>query len=740
MTLQMRHSLRLLFVLVAVLTSCSGSDSGESEGTTTTSAVTESAVSSEAATTLANSAVPTARPRGTSVEYLVDPETGELVELEVENAGPTTFDEVVDEGIAAGYWEEIEGLTKVLGYAIGALPAEQVPGVRDVLTGELNELLRRANTLALSGEYSVDELADLQRWYELAVPSDEVIALLADSASDEQASGLSGVQASSNAQYTVYGAALVTQVASDCTLIDPDDFSNWGVVNGCYDKFEDVVDGATLRVFYPRSYNDDPALANLPLLAREALAASISTYKSLGEIGDIDIVFSLLDTALSAGTLAIAGDNAQWGLATVAVACPITIFPAAFQGDGPFKQTVAHEVWHCVQHYSGFEQGVSEGTKWYREGGAEYFSNVVYPTVNDEHGWLDNFDSDSRTNPLFDLSYDAWIWWQFLANRESPRAVADLQRQMDQAGDGGKSATSRYGQTFQRFVIEFTAGTISDASGEKIRKAVKFIGPYRRVTKNDAGQVREFEVEPFVAGRFIMSFDQELRVFESDQSSTTGELAMVKWEERGSQNAWKQLYPEVRSKCKEKALYVLVVTTDQGRHKAKVQIDRIEEASCDPCMLGTWDMDLETFKAMVLAAAESGEALPAGMTWEFGGHYYISMNDQAVVLEQRDGLVFTVEMGQGSLDIVIDSFAQGEYSADGERMTTSNVFEFYADVTINLAIPGFGDFATGSSILQDGSASYECNDEELFLTVDGLPPIRLIRVDKILTPPPVDAP
>ena len=715
---------------------------------------TESDDNAEPSPTASTVPVPTTLPRPTEIDFRFDPDTGELVEVEVEVAGPATFDEVIDFGIEAGLWGEVEGLERVLGYAVGAVPAEQVPGVEEILSGELDELLRRANSLALSGDYTDDELAQLKHWYELAVPSDEVIAMLVTSAGGDLSlsSDNSDTEdaAPPNAADTILantaadGQAIQTlglapvQAQENCVPVDPDDFSGWAVIEGCYEIFEDVVNGVTLRVLYPAWYNDDPELAMLPLLTREALAQSVSTYSSLGKIGDMSVIFSLVDTAGSEGTLAVANHTAQWKTATVAGACPITVFPAAFTGDGPFQQTIAHEAWHCVQRYSGFPEGiVPSGTAWFIEAGAEYFSNVVYPSVNDEHDWLEDFDRTSRTMPLFSMSYEAWIWWQFLANRQSPRAVADLHVQMMQAGDGGTAAMEPYGDPFQRFVVEFTAGAISDANGSKIPPAIWLNKPNRKVAKGDANKVLEFAVQPFVAARFVIEYDKELRVFESDQTATDGEVAMADWDSIHSLDAWKQVFPEVRSKCKSQKFYILVATTDQGTHTAKVQIDRIEEGLCDPCVLGAWELDLATFGGMLRAAmAARGGALPPGAFFEFSGHYYTSFDDQGAMREQRDGLVATIGSAEGSISFTVDSFSEGKYTADGSRMAAFDAVQSFVNVTTSIA--GFGglDFAEGSSIMGGGAGDYECRTDDMTLTLNGLQPIRMVRVDKILQPPP----
>ena len=702
-------------------------------------------------TTSDGNSTPTTVALGTRAAVSIDPQTGEPVESEVDISGPATFGELVDAGITAGLWDEVEGLTQVLGYAVGAVPANQVPGVTEVYTREINDILERANALALSGEHSQDELADLQRWYEIAVPPNDEIELLADTAATPQAlsPAYTGEEISTDpgsplAQRAGGGpeanavrAGSFIQAQGSCAPVVADEFSSYAVVEGCYEMYEDSVEGITVRVLYPSWYNDDETLAHLPLLAREALVTSASTYKSLGELGDMTAIFSLVATAESGRTPAIATHHAQWATASIPPGCPITIFPTGFEGEGPFKQVLAHEAWHCVQDYSGFPTGVASGTEWYHEAGAEYFSNVVYPTVDREHQSLSTFDTDSLNKALWDMSYEAWIWWQFLANRQSPRFVADLQLQMAMAGDKGQGAISAHAEDFQRFVVEYVAGKIADASGTNLPPGSQFRQPFAEVTKDDKGKTLEFEVEPFVAGRFIIKYHPELRVFESDVTSTGGEVAMVEWEKTSSLDEWKQVAPEVRSKCKDKKYYVLAVTTGEGTHTAKIKIDRIEEASCDPCMLGTWDLDLDTFAAMILdAGASGGQALPPGTSMEFRGNYYTSLDDQGAMKEQRDGLVISVGSPQGTIDFTIDSYAEGRYTADGEQLEVFDVFELFADVSTS--VPGLGamEFPQGSSFSDGGSGAYECRMDDMTVTMEGFLPLRYDRVDKILSPPP----
>jgi hypothetical protein len=496
--------------------------------------------------------------------------------------------------------------------------------------------------------------------------------------------------------------------------------------------YEESVQEATLRVFFPDWYLEDEQLVLLPQMAIEALMASASTFAPLATIGDMDLLFSPVDAfdpddPGSYGKAGVANVDATWGEASRGGSCPITVFPSAFPRD--FQHTIAHEAWHCVQRENGYPRGVSRPVRWIYEGGAEYFASLVYPNRD----FLFTFDKTSRTTALWDMDYPAWVWWQFLGNQTSPRSVADLQQELVHAADGGKSVMADYGALFERFVIEYVAGVIADAHGSTLPMGRYFNAPVRIVSKDDTGSEYEFSVEAFVAARHTIKYDEQLRVMQSDETATDGRTAMVKYESRRMIDEWRSgIFPEVRSKCEGEVTYMVVTTVASGTHKVTMQVDEIEEAVCDPCVLGTWDLDLDTFQAMIMAAM--GEALPTGASFDIGGNYYISFDDEAGFQEQRDGLTVQMTFSGQSIASVIDSFSVGEYSADGENMAVINVADLYVVVSM-----GGSGFAQEGSIIS-GDGTYECRQDDMTITVTGFEPVEWVRVDKILEPPPIPEP
>jgi hypothetical protein len=660
------------------------------------------------------------------IEHIIDPVTGEPTEVSEPLPGPSTYGEVLDAGIAAGRWDELSGLELVLGHAVGAVPADEVPGVESVVHGELNELLHRAHLLSLSDQYTAEALAGLRRWYELAVPGAAVIERLAATAAQAPNAnrGLTAGMASALVGATAAGPTLVAQ-GEVCAPVDPTDFSSWAVVEGCYLIYQDSVAGVTIRVLYPAWYQDDDSLTDLPLRAREALLRSAETYAPLAEIGDMDLIFSLVDTTDSALTTAVADDDGTWGedgpTASRGGACPITVFPSALARE--FEQTIAHEAWHCVQRENGYPRATPDGHSWFVEGGANYFAFLVYPSTR----LFTTFDKGSRRTALWDMRYEAWIWWQYLGSRESPRTIAELHQQMSTTRDGGRSIIEPYSEIFHRFVIELVAGTIPAPGGGTLPGANYALFPFHTVGKDDTGKEFEYETEAFVARRSFLYYDAKLRVFTSEASDPGAKLSMVESTQRSDLAAWRGVFPEIRSKCDKQVGYWIIYTPDEGNKKGKLVIDAIEEAVCDPCLLGTWDLDLDSFQSMIMTGV--GPALPAGASFDMSGNYFIAFDDEAVFREQRDKLTISSSYQGFTLDVVIDSFAHGTYSADGENLEVINVVDDYVNVT-----HGQQTFAQDARVL-DGAGTYVCGTDDMTLTIGSHEPLHWHRVDRILEPP-----
>ncbi len=706
------RGLNAALAALLVLAACSGDDDRA------TSDPTPSATQSDDSTAPPSSATlpppPTTTPRPTQTLGVADPDTGEVTEVEVPAAGPTTFDQVIDFGIDAGLWDEIGGVTAVLDFIVGALPAEQVPGVDEILTGEVTDVLLRAEALIEQGAGDDDARAVLEQRLSLILPSPETLDQIADQPGALR-SGFAPVPASPTA---------------GCAPVDPNDWDVAAWLEGCYKVVERQLPDATLRVFYPAWYDDDASLASLTTVTLDALEKSITTFRPLGPVGDIDAIFSATDTVENDNTLGSAIRSRSNG---VVDGCRVSLWPvSSAESIDAFSQTVAHEAWHCVQYYDGMDP--TGDARWFVEGGAEFFSNVAYPTVDDEHGWIATFDEGVKT-PLHSMEYEAWIWWQHLANEFSPSWVADLHRQMYGTGLS-LDAVGGLEPLFHDFVSDYVAGVVIDQSGAALPRARMFLSP-RMVTEDDQGRQVGAAFTSWAPVRWYLSYDKELRVLQTD-SSTGGTRSMAAWTERSDRPSWTGVVPEIRSTCTEKANYA-VVTTDASTDPTtstldfRVVIDTVERAECDPCLLGTWSLDLNTFADQIRGGVEAQDGFPAGASLDLAGAYYTAFDDSSTVLQQRDDLMITMTLeGVGPIIFTINSFGSGRYTADGETLTIDDFVETSNDVTTSFP---FGATYSFPGAIDDGVGTYICDADNLHVTIDAYAPVSFARVDKILTPP-----
>jgi hypothetical protein len=168
--------------------------------------------------------------------------------------------------------------------------------------------------------------------------------------------------------------------------------------------------------------------------AHEAVAASWNLFSTFGEMRAIDVVFTVLGDQEDPSTGAVAP-----GLGG-AQSCQIAIYPGALKADsaadqksgvalGAFKQIVAHEMFHCFQsiRFPAHTWDVVDWkiNDWWGESTADYFSNLVYPTVNREWETVPQFAIGSTKVPIFGMSYANSIFFQH-GNTLGNQAIIDL--------------------------------------------------------------------------------------------------------------------------------------------------------------------------------------------------------------------------------------------------------------------------------------------------------------------------
>ena len=351
-------------------------------------------------------------PVAPSSESQATPGAGPAPEIDQEALGPASLDELLEAKIQHEGWSQEQALLTGLSILAGQQDVTAVLG-KTPFDGEGTGVLAQAAYYLQAGGDAATR-AELEHLLGIVAPPPERLL---------EAARPAGTQASRPP-----GLASPASGAAECAKIFEEGFpSGSGTI--CLEYKEQDLGAWKGRVFYPNWWT--PADPQWPYLeaAHQAMADSWNLYSLYGEMRAIDLVFTVLGNQSHPTTLAIAPGVGG------GQSCQIAVYPAAIQIDakkngaygpsipqGVFKQIIAHEMFHCFQavHFPQHAWDVADWkavNDWWGESTAEYFSNLVYPTINYEWRWRPAFALGSIENSIFDMSYANFAWFQYLGNQ-----------------------------------------------------------------------------------------------------------------------------------------------------------------------------------------------------------------------------------------------------------------------------------------------------------------------------------
>lgn len=440
--------------------------------------------------------------------------------------------------------------------------------------------------------------AELERLLRKLAPPREALDLYAVPAESYTGGSVAGLQVIANSQIS-------------CSEVWAAGFPETeGPVPQCllYDWF--IVDGYEFRVYYPTELIEDAAAMARVAAALEALKDSQKVYRELVEVRSINVVFSLVGAVVVGGpksgvAMIPAFEPGELG----SIPCPITVFNAAKDVPLPnFKQIMAHEVFHCIHLW---RKGVSGYTdmKWYNEGMANYFSNVVYPLVNHEFNFVAEFHADSITSSIFEMTYSNTVLFQYLGNRYGDPWLIELLDGMP----SDQSAMLSYmanqpdmEKVFHDFAQAYMESSIADTGGGFLPGKPLF-WPGKSVQYPGAESL-QLEAKPFHIERARLEFADQMKFqldlnLNGDPASESAKLPSGGWES----------LPSTIVVCGDPSRYVVVLTiTAPGAVASTAATFEIgladsEEHQCDPCLIGEWVRDLaedDYWDAVIIETAD----------------------------------------------------------------------------------------------------------------------------------------
>jgi hypothetical protein len=679
------------------------------------------------------SPTPTVRPEMLTVYTLEDGETEIPVPL------PMSWAELLEKNVDDGTWEYDDGLVFLLSYVAGELEADSILGFHEVQEGSPTSLVRLAKDYLQSTDRKPGPAADVERLLGRLTPTQAVLDRIS------QPSGMAGGGGTYLASHRPQA-----DVPEECANIVEDGFSA-SVDTGqfCY-VFREVSEQQNrLRVYYPKWWEDNPEQMPWVEAAVTGLFDSSPVYSDLGRFDNVNVVF-----AASQGQ-GNATARAYQSYFPLGEACPVVALPLIYgESVEAFQQSIAHESFHCFQDWN-FVTAPYGTHEWWLEGSATYFSNAVYPAINAEYRYFDDAVRSSILSPIFDLAYENFLLFQHLANQLGDAGLVSLLDSVSRSGGiGGQSATlagyPNFDSMFQQYAVEISSEGVRDSDGHR-----ESLSPINGFEYGKFSQEREeqFRVDPFTIGRFIYAYEKERRFIEEPLLGDTALHSAVIGSERRDLGAWSSLPPEIRSGCGEDLKYMIVITSVDGLADFTANVTSVEEAECDSCVLGKWDVDGVSFARYYEALFASG-GQPTGLF--VAGHFYLEFMEDEGFATRRHGLQISTSIAdQPSLVTTIDGQGSGKYGADGESLTISG----FSSRTNNVAIriegvelpPQQGGGTVSYGLFDDAPrqggddstpnyrGSYTCDLDDLVIQFPKYGDVTFHRVEDVI-PTPVPTP
>jgi hypothetical protein len=414
-------------------------------------------------------------------------------------------------------------------------------------------------------------------------------------------------------------------------------------------------------------------------------------------------------------------------------------------------QIVAHELFHCFQFWELDVSNLGE-KRWWLEGSAEYFSNVVVPDGDLEHRAIEHFNSNSNVFSLFDMSNENFAFFQHLANQIGDQAVIDLLEAVSPldraAAEAHMSNLPNMQGLYHNLFVTFLSTGIPDPGGTPIRTDML------RVRENQSIEDVEsfsFSANPFIGVRIGLQYGKEKRFIQSGELIGDGLYSAVLRELRTDPTAWSMIPEEIRTSCTAGSSYILLLTSVIEPIKLDLTVSQVEKASCDACLLGSWIVDHGSFAEYMnnLPDMQSGAAIE----WAFSGDYYLTFGENGLLSSLRNDFTSDLTSTSGgqtfNFRTVINASSAGNYSADGEVLMVWNLVEVidnltgYSDgVVISLgtqtsSVSFFGaqsplpfDESVGANDVEDTQAGYSCSLNDLEITTT-YGTVRWERVEEI---------
>jgi hypothetical protein len=323
---------------------------------------------------------------------------------------------------------------------------------------------------------------------------------------------------SRNNSFNKFNQNLISKLTGAIDVQSQPSCAGFSVDVSCIDQAQFEAQGQTHTIIFNRSINNYPAF-KFPII--DATTDSLAAFSTLPGRPVPKTVFIVRNvTHQSVGGAIMSADifTESDGTNTCQIDIWQSALPMILSEYEEFKQSIAHEFFHCYQTYNFKQQtqGVPWSVAdWWGESTAEYFSEFVYPSVNYEHRFLLEFDILSPNRSILEMSYQNYVLFRYIGEVYGDQGVLDVISAMPTTGDIktqqiALSSFPNISQFFTEFSRAYLQGQISDRSGSLLPI---FPVAGTEYSINGAGDF-SFVAEPFVVGRGKFLIDSGAEVLD----------------------------------------------------------------------------------------------------------------------------------------------------------------------------------------------------------------------------------
>ncbi len=664
-----------------------------------------------------------------------------------EDLPPLTFDEVLDARVESGEWTEGEGLLYIMKIFTGELSLQDDSELQSVYDIDATGIiLRLQEFISNPGNDSLIK-TELETMLNNLFPSKEMLDAISTPSADSNTLKVASPKTINNQQVVL---------CEDLRKVGIDKLIQGKVV--CFEHI-DLSENLKTRIYYPNVFVDDDELMNMLLLTKTAVEKSMLFFSDL----------ELSPPASTAVQIQFPGSGLQQGMGLFNNdnTCSITLFPelaSYYDTTEKYQQYLASVIFMCYAQANIKKPGLDD--MWWFFGSAEYFSNLVFPGANKEHANNIFFDTLSMELPIQELEKENFVFFQYLGNQSNPKTII---KNLKEIANGKSLSEFVSDQMFNSFVVDYLSTGIPDSDGRTIIKAIVPIEQYDSSYRANINETEDiyFEGLLFVASRFVIEYEKEKRFVQSAvenwESIGSGSYTAVEADLYQNKAAWSAPPEEVRSYCDKSKYYLYVVTTTSSpQFNPIVKVTKVEEASCDPCLLGVWKVDNEAFTdAMMTFFEESGvdftQSLPGTgeIYMNITGDYFLGFKEGGEIGTWRNN--FTISVGVPNVttfDTVIQSAGLGNYSADGKFLTITDLNDKVISSKVYMGdseLPDSGssdasdfylfrpsysaDVSDEEQTISGGKREYKCENNRLEIFHETEPDFVFTRADELIPTP-----